>query len=186
MGPQVSQAHDERVRQLKVRLVARAEGLVAQKSQKDPSPPEFDSSGNLALTSWHPVTESPDAKLEAVDLKKGQHAYSIRFTAKGRCNASWRCKSLLGKGSYVLHAKMKTDRVAAAEDKEKPFGAGIRIEGMSRNNVRRGTVNWIPVDFEFRIEEDLRMVEFVVELRAKHGQVWFDTESLYLSRVKTE
>ncbi|MBS0266994.1 MAG: CotH kinase family protein [Planctomycetes bacterium] len=186
MGPQVAQAHDDRVRQLKARLVARAEGLIAQQSQEDPRPRSFDDAGRLALSDWNPVTESPDAKLEVVDMKKVPKAYSIRFTAKGRCNASWRCKTLLGKGTYLLHAKMKTERVAAVEEKGQPFGAGIRISGMTRDNVRRGTANWMPVDFEFTIEEDTRMVEFILELRAKHGQVWFDSESLFLTRVQAE
>ena len=186
MGQQAAANHDERVKGLKARLVARAESLVAQQSMSDPVAREFDESGRMALTDWNPVSETPDAKLELLELKNGPKAYSISFTAKGRCNSSWRCKTLLEKGKYSLHAKMKTDRVNAADEKDHGVGAGIRIEGVKRDNVRRGTVNWIPVEFEFTVGEELRMVEFVLELRARRGQVWFDKDSLYLTRVVGE
>ncbi|MCY2966927.1 MAG: CotH kinase family protein [Planctomycetota bacterium] len=184
MGAQVAADHNPKVKDLKARLVARATNLTQQQSLPDPRPRDFDESGRLVLTDWKPVSETPDAKLELVELKNGPQAYSIQFLAKGRCNASWRSKASLGKGTYTLHAKMKADRISTMVEKGQVTGAGIRIEGMNSDNLRRGTVNWIPLKFEFTVTEDIRTVEFVIEMRARRGQVWFDTESLYLTRVE--
>lgn len=185
ISPQAAQDHDDRVKRLKDRLVARVENLIEQQSQSDPKPLEFDDSGRLKLSDWYAVSESPDAKLEVVDLPKGIKAYSILCGAN-RCNASWRCKTLLAKGTYRLHASMKTLQVNAPDEKGKVVGTGIRISGVTRPNVRKGTVNWTPVEFEFTVIEDVRKIEFVAELQARKGQVWFDVESLYLTRSSKE
>jgi len=186
MNPQSATDHDERVKRLKDRIVARVESLIQQRSKPDPTPREFDESGRLQLADWYPVSESPDAKLEVVEVRRGPKAYSIQYMGKNGVNASWRCKTLLAKGKYVLHAKMKSERINAADDNNHAVGAGIRVSGMSRSNVRKGTVNWTPVEFEFSVIEDLRNIEFVAELRGKRGQVWFEVESMYLTRNSAE
>jgi hypothetical protein len=38
------------------------------------------------------------------------------------------------------------------------------------------------VEFEFTVQEDLRNVEFIAELRARKGQVWYDAAALHLTR----
>jgi len=183
MGPQVVRDHDQQVQGLRSRLTARGEGLLKQQTLPDPGPRDFDESGRLVLTDWNPVTETPDAKLEVVAINKVPKAFSIQYKSKtGRCNSSWRCKVPLGQGKYTLHARMKTEKIVAANEQELDVGAGIRIEGSRRQNVRKGTTTWIPVDFDFEVAEDLRTVEIVIELRARQGQVWFDADSLYLSR----
>jgi hypothetical protein len=97
INPQAARDHESRVKQLKERLIAHADHLVRQHSQPDPRPKEFDESGRLLLTDWRQVSESPDAKLELVDLPKGIKAYSIQCGPKSACNSSWRCKTLLAK-----------------------------------------------------------------------------------------
>lgn len=186
MNPQAARDHDDRVNKLKERLVARVENLIQQQSQPDPQPREFDDKGRLTLTDWYAVSESPDAKLEVVDVPKGPKAYSILCGEKGKCNASWRCKTLLAKGTYLFHAKLKTNRVNAPDEKNVAVGAGLRISGIGRTNVRKGTVTWTPVEFEFTVNEEIRKVEFIAELRARKGQVWFDIDSLYLTRKTAE
>lgn len=187
MNPQSARDHDDRVRRLKERLVARVENLIKQQSQSDPQPNTFDENGRLKLTDWVAVSESPDAKLETVDIPKGPKAYSILCGKKGMCNASWRCKALLGKGTYILHANMKTKSVSATDEKNRAVGAGIRVSGQERSNARKGTTaNWTPVEFEFTVGETMRKVEFIAELRAKGGQVWFEVESLYLTQKPSQ
>ena len=186
MNPQTASDHDGRVNRLKERISARVENLLKQQSQPDPKPRDFDDDGRLKLTDWTPVSESPDAKLEVVQLPKGIRAYSIRCGAKSPCNASWRCKTLLAKGTYVLHANVQTKTVVAKDEKNVAVGAGVRISGMDRSNVRKGTAPWTPLEFEFTVLEDLRNVEFVAELRARKGEVWYEVDSLYLTRKASE
>lgn len=170
MSAQTANEHDERVKRLKDRIVARVESLIQQRSNPDPTPREFDENGRLQLADWHPVSESPDAKLEIVEVRRGPRAYLIEYLGKNGVNASWRCKTLLAKGNYVLHAKMKSERINAADDKNYAVGAGIRISGMSRSNVRKGTVNWTSVEFEFSVMDDLRNIEFLAELRGNEAR----------------
>ena len=186
MNPQSAIDHDARVNHLKERLVARVANLIQQQSQPDPQPQEFDASGRLNLVNWNPVSETPDAKLEIVELPRGPKAYSILCGPKSPCNSSWRCKTLLAKGTYILHANIQSKTINAKDEKNISVGAGIRIAGLNRDNVRKGTSPWAPVEFEFTVIEEVRNIEFIAELRAKKGQVWFEADSLYLTRKSSE
>lgn len=186
ISPQAAQEHDQNVKHLKDRIIARVESLLRQKDQPDPAPREFDSEGKLLLTNWYPVSETPDTKLEILDLPKGPKTFSILCGKKSTCNASWRCKEFLSKGTYVFHARIKSHQISAKEERAYAVGAGIRISGMTRTNMRRGTAAWTPVEFEFTIEEEKKTVEFIAELRSKSGQVWYDVDSLYLTRKTQE
>ncbi len=185
IDPQLALDHAERVREFKDRLAARAESLKQQSEQEDPKPPEFDENGVMHLDGWNTASESEDAAVEEVDSGKGKMAYSILCGPSGQCVASWRRRVLLGKGNYVFHANVKTKKVAKIED-EKGVGAGLRVSGANRTNCLSGTSKWKPLEFEFSVDEELREVELVAELRTTRGQAWFDPETLRLSRKPVE
>lgn len=185
MDPQLALDHAERVKEFKDRIAARAESLKQQSEQEDPKPPEFDENGVMHLDGWYTASESEDAVVEEVDSGKGKMAYSILCGPSGQCVASWRRRVLLGKGNYVFHANVKTKKVARIED-EKGVGAGLRISGANRTNTLSGTSKWKPLEFEFSVDEELREVELVAELRTTRGQAWFDPETLRLSRKPME
>ncbi|MBS0202649.1 MAG: CotH kinase family protein [Planctomycetes bacterium] len=185
IDPQLSRDHAERVKEFKERLTARAASLKEQSVQEDPAPPTppvFDENGNLFLPDdWFPAMESEDAVVEVVDLDGEQKGLSIQCGPSGHCVASWRRGVLLEKGTYILHARVKTKDVSKIED-ERGSAAGLRISGSTRTNTVHGTTDWKPLEFEFTIEEDVREVVLVAELRTTSGQAWFDPESLHLSR----
>jgi spore coat protein H len=185
MDPQLALDHAERVKEFKERLAGRAESLKQQSEQEDPKPPEFDENGVMHLADWNTASESEDAVVEEVDSGKGKMAYSILCGPSGQCIASWRRRVLLGKGDYVFHANVKTKKVATIED-EKGVGAGLRVSGANRKNTLSGTSKWKPLEFEFSVDEELREVELVAELRTTRGQAWFDPETLRLSRKPME
>lgn len=185
IDPDLARNHLDRVNELKERLIARAENLIQQSQDADPKPLEFDENGQLALNDWHPESECEDAVIELVDLPEEKKAYSILCGPSEQCIASWRCKILLANGRYRFEAKLRLNDVEPLED-EKGTGAGIRISGLSRSNHAEGTAELQTVDFEFRVDEDVRDVIFVAELRAKRGQVWFDPESMRLTRLETK
>lgn len=182
IDPELARNHVDRVNELKERLIARAENLIQQSQDADPKPHEFDENGQLALTDWYPESECEDAVVEMVDLPEDKKAYSIQCGPSEQCIASWRCKILLANGRYRVEAKLRTNDVVQLED-DKGAGAGLRISGLSRSNHVDGTAEWQTIDFEFGIDEDVRDVVFVAELRAKRGQVWFDPESMRLTRL---
>lgn len=185
IDPQLARDHAERVKEFKERLAARAESLTQQNEQEDPKPPEFDENGVMHLADWYGASESEDATVEEVELKKDKRAYSIVCGPSGHCVASWRRRVLLGKGTYTFHANVRTKNVASIED-EKGSAAGLRISGADRTNTLAGTSKWKPLEFEFTIEDELREVELVAELRTTKGQAWFEPESLRLTRKPAE
>jgi hypothetical protein len=188
MNPQLAREHLDRVREFKERLAARAVSLTEQNEMEDPKPPEpaeFDEKGNLFLADWHSASESDDAVAEEVELRDKKRAYSIRCGTSGQCVASWRRRVLLTSGTYTFHANVRTRDVAAIDD-EKGSGAGLRISGGNRTNSLTGTSPWKPLEFEFVIEEGVREVELVAELRTIRGQAWFEIESLRLTRKMEE
>lgn len=181
IDPQLAKDHAEHVRELKARITARAANLKEQVQQEDPKPPEFDENGRMFLPDWNAASESEDAVIEVVELAEGKHAYSILCGPSAQCVASWRRRVLLGKGSYTFHATLNSKDIAEIDD-EKGSAAGLRISGASRTNKLSGTAESKKLEFDFVVEEDLREVELVAELRTTKGQVWFLNDSLYLSR----
>jgi hypothetical protein len=186
MAQHLALTHNSHVRDLKERIEERAENLAAQVMEPDPKPDRFDRSGRLTLDTWSWATESAGAVLQVVGLPKVPRAYSITCSSAENCHASWRCKALLGKGNYVLHAKIKADKITGADEKRQLSGAGIRVAGAPPSNYRKGTFNWTPFEMAFTVPEEMRMVEFVLEIRARRGQVWFDADSIFLTRSDGE
>ncbi len=184
MNAEQAQGHDDRIRELKERLIARAENLKEQVEQADPAPPEFDEHNVMPLADWYGASECEDAMHEEVDVpgEPPRKAYLIKCGPSGRCVASWRRKVLLAKGRYELTVEAKTADVETLED-ERGSAAGIRISGEKRTGKLAGTTDWTPLKFEFNVLEDVREIEMVAELKSTKGQVWFDRETLKLKRL---
>jgi len=187
IDPGLAENHAGQIQDLKNRIAARADSLEEQKRAPDPGPPappqpvEFSEQGEAALADWNPATESDDAVLEFVEGTETGPAYSVRCGPGGQCVASWRRRVLLPRGEYMLKVQARAAQVAPLAD-EKGTGAGIRISGGTRTNQLAGTADWQPLEYTFAVEEDLRDVELVAELRATRGQVWFAADSFRLIR----
>jgi spore coat protein H len=187
IDPALGENHSGLVRELKERIVARAANLEEQNHAPDPGPPEpprpleFDEQGEAALADWHPAAESEDAALEFVEGAETGPVYTVVCGPSGQCIASWRRGVQLERGDYKLKVRARANEISALTD-EKGTGAGIRISGGMRTNRLSGTADWQTLEYEFSVEEDLRDVELVAELRATHGQVWFAADSFRLIR----
>lgn len=175
-------AFNDRVAEVKQRLLDRAASLREQVELPEPGPIEFNDEGFADLPDWYAASESEDALHEELELPGPRLTYSIKCGPSGVCVASWRRKVLLDRGRYQLLAQAKTDKLAPQSD-EKGSGVGLRISGANRTNTFPGTSNWKPLDFEFEVVEELREVELVAEIRATAGQVWFARDSLRLKRL---
>jgi spore coat protein H len=188
MNEDQANAFTDRVRELKERLIARAESLKEQVEQPDPGPLEFND-GLADLPNWYGASESEDAVHEEVELEGGRQAYSIQSGPSGNCIASWRRKVLLSQGRYEFQVQAKTENVAqtkAGDDyaiDEKGSGVGLRISGANRTAGLHGTSDWKPIKYEFEILEPVREVELVAEIRATEGKVWFDKATLRLKQL---
>jgi hypothetical protein len=59
----------------------------------------------------------------------------------------------------------------------------LRISGDTRSVRTGGTVDWRPASHEFEVVDAGADVEFVCELYAGAGEVWFDLSSLKIRRL---
>lgn len=172
--------HGEKVAELRNRLKERADALEDLIKNGMPQPIEFDEKGVARLEDWHSECGTEDAKLEEVETG-GVAAYSITREPFGDYEGSWRTSVLLPSGRYRFEARLKTAQVIPIPD-EQGRGAGVRRSGSGRSHAFTGTNDWQPVGFDIEVREDQRMVELILELRARHGRVWFDRSSLLLRK----
>ena len=181
MDPQLAAEHHERVQDLKQRLIARGESLQQQHDQPDPGPLEFDESGSQTISDWQQMIESDKAILEEIELPGEKRVYAIICGKEEDCIASWRRRVMLSKGDYRFTAMLRTINVDPIED-QKGRGAGLRISGSERTNHLAGSSVWTSLEYELTVNEDIKNVELIIELRASHGQAWFQQDSLRLMR----
>jgi hypothetical protein len=137
--------------------------------------------GNAAmkLTAWEPKTDLGEAKLAREKDAKGVDA--LHISTAGGCTASWRTNVQLPPGKYRFEARVKTQGVVLNPDDARA-GAGLRVSRYRTGQKNKGNRDWTPVNFDLEVREDQGEVELVCELRADQGDVWFDLDSLKLSR----
>jgi len=96
---------------------------------------------------------------------------------------AWRHSVVLGRGRYRVEAKILVADVVPIRD-DLLRGATLHRHGEAPTARLVGSSDWVHCQDEFEVQEDRRQVEFLLELRAKHGQAWFDRESLILIRLE--
>ena len=169
------------------RLVAQHANFERRLSEPEPKPLVF-SSGVASITNWTiPLTprDPANAIRDRVNID-GRPALHILTTNKmTNTSASWRASVLLNEGSYRFEALAKTAGVVSLMNTNKGGGAGIRHSGIRkpRTNKLEGNSGWQQLNYEFelKVEEE---VQLLCELRATQGEVWFDVNSLRLTRLK--
>jgi hypothetical protein len=179
--PNSSAAHQDRVNELKDRLNQRARLLQSLIEDGMQSPIEFGPNGSVTLTDWYPSVEADNVKVEEATVA-GVACYAVEREQFGDFSSSWRKQVLLPRGKFRFEARIKTENVIPIPDSQ-GRGAGIRRNQSGRSNELVSTSDWTKVVYEIDVTEDQRMVELVLELRARLGKAWFDRESLKLVRV---
>ncbi|HEX6813481.1 MAG TPA: CotH kinase family protein [Planctomycetota bacterium] len=171
---------DRQWRDLERRVAARSRYLAEAVARPEPQPFAVGKDGAaLKDLPWRPETQCDDVVLERLDGDEPR----LRLAAAGcgRCVGSFRAKVLLPQGRYELRSSMRMDGVVAfAEDGNR--GPGVRISGGRRPGVHEGTGERA-LAFAFEIEDALREVVLVVELRAAKGEAVFPLSGLHLVRV---
>lgn len=169
---------DDRVREVKNRVNDRAKNI---RAQFPPEPIAFNAQGFAKIEDWEPRPEG-DVKLEKQTVA-GRACLVIATGPSQRSTASFRTKVRLARGKYQLEAKIKATNVTALGDDRGP-GAGVRISGSSRTTGAVGNTDWQTVAHAFEINDDLREVEVVAELRSSSGQAAFELDSLRVVKMK--
>jgi hypothetical protein len=171
---------DEAIR-VKQRIAQRQISLKQQLSTPQRALLAF-TNGIGRLDGWVKVDESVPGQLD-----RGQasdHTAALHIVARSQSGASWRTEALLTRGGYRFEGLA---RVAGV--KPLPYGkyqgAGLRVAGSVRGaGSLVGDSDWRALSADFEVTEETQEVEFVCELRASAGEVWFGVESLRLVQVR--
>jgi len=178
---EAASAHRERVDELKERLVQRADALARLIAAGPDKPLSFATEPVLMLADWQPAPDAEEVRLEEQDVD-GVPSYGIVRDAFGDHASSWRRQVLLPRGRYRFTARVRTEGVIPISD-DQAGGAGIRLAGTGRADEVVGTTPWQALIQEFVVREDARLVELILELRARRGRAWFERDSLRLERL---
>ena len=176
-------AYDEMSNNWKSQLEARVAALQELVEQPEPAPLEFDETNRISLTDWYQASEVESVRMDAVRLDEQERNTLLISVAEAACVASWRQRVLLAKGNYVLTVLCKTEDVVPLEESPNRAGA-VRISKSEPLETLVGSRDWSEIRFPFAVFEDQRQVEFVLELRAAQGTIWFDSDSLVLERLE--
>lgn len=183
MDEQLTLHHDQKIQELKDRILARAENLLEQQSFPSLSPLEFNEEGYVQLDNWRAASEQEGADLHKVTLPGELPALMIASRPENPCIASWRGNVLLAPGKYRLATRCKVEGVSDLAVDDRGLGAGLRISGQPRSNHLVGTTDWTELSFEFEVTEEPRVVELVAELRSTSGTAYFDLSTFRLYQL---
>jgi spore coat protein H len=161
-------------------IAQRDRNIAEQLAAPEPEPLKFDASGFARIPNWK-------MKIETGDPVLARHSESNRvdlhIDSRGDgCIASWRSRVVLNAGKYRFQARARCAGIDPRTSSS-GTGAGVRISGAQRTNKLQGNKDWTVLQHDFEVSTDGSEVEFVAELRANKGKVWFDRESLTLQRL---
>lgn len=170
-------------REMNNRLVARHKNIAEQLAQPEPKPLSIAVNASVVLAGWK--VKDPNESFKAAEpTLDGRPTLHLR-ALKGDAIASFRNSVLLDEGLYRLQAlACVTNVVTLTNDVKRANGAGLRVSQETRTQQLLGSAGWTPLEYEFEVAIGGERKELICELRARSGEVWFDTGSLKLSRLK--
>jgi hypothetical protein len=171
---------EQEASELKIRIIQRQQYLLEQ--LRAPAIPQIQFVNGVGkLSHWAKVDEPGEGAMNQFVNSDGTSI--LRITAPGDSSASWRTKAQLNRGRYQFLGNAR-----ALGIRPLPYGvrqgAGLRVGGSTRTGEDLvGDCDWQRLETEFVVEKDASAVEFVCELRASAGEVWYDVESLRIRLV---
>lgn len=165
---------------LKERVAHRRRSLLEQLAEPEVRPLPF-ANGAARPAEWFAVDAPDGGVMDRVPAPDGTASLHIR--AGPRTLAAWRNTVLLAKGRYRFEGRARTKNVQPLAFGNNR-GAGLRVAGIPQAPYDlTGDQGWTPLRVEFDVTVAERTTQLVCELRAKHGEVWFDLESLRIVRL---
>jgi hypothetical protein len=133
------------------------------------------------LDRWWVAEPPQNGKIDRVKGPDG--LLSLHITTLDDTAAAWRTKALIQRGHYRFEG-----RVRIASVQPLPYGvhhgAGLRVRGKTRQEDSfTGDSPWRVLATDFQVEQAAEEVEFICELRARSGEVWFELNSLQVVQV---
>ena len=126
---------------------------------------------------WRDEPDRGDPTMNRVKLD-GRNTLHIQARNE-RTRASWRSQVYLQRGWYRFEGVARTDLSSGS--------ARLRISGDTRSVGISGSGGaWRPLAHVFEVQDAGMDIEFVCELNAVQGEVWFDMDSLRVKRLSAD
>lgn len=163
---------ERHARVMRERIEVRGLRIEEQLRGVKPEPLKFGDTGLASLVSWR---DEPDRGEPLFDRPKhdGKNTLHIRANREST-RASWRSQVFLEPGSYRFEGSARTALTSGS--------ARLRISGDSNRGIG-GSGPWQRLGHNFTVEGEGMDIEFVCELNAREGDVWFDVDSLRVQRL---
>ncbi len=178
IDPEEASAHHKRAVAFAGHFQQRVQSLERQLSLVPP--PTWTGTNGWADFDWQPRVDLGTAQLVRENGATGKPLLTIT-TAEG-CTASWRSRSHLPRGRYVLEGSLRTRHVLL-DPTDARAGAGLRISRQRALPRNEGDREWTPINCEFQVQDEDTDVELICELRAREGTVWFDPGAFKLRKL---
>jgi hypothetical protein len=149
-------------------------------------PPLAFANGVAKVEKWE-ITATPVDPANAIrDKVEIDGRKALRIFTTTNTAASWRSTVLLTRGKYRFEALARVASVESQSNTNKGAGAGIRQSRtrIARTNQLDGDSSWVPLTYEFPVQNEEDEVQLLCELRARKGEVWFDLDSLRLVKLE--
>ena len=177
LGPRPAVDYQREVDDLKAHIEQRDKSLARQLAEAS-RPRDPRRSEPIHLTGW--IKRIQDGQPEFDKSAEPSRPNVLHISAtRGKAAGSWRSRIQLEPGRYRFEGEI---RVKGVEAGSQGAGAGLRISGGRPKRELSGSTDWRPFAYEFQVGGN-HEVEFVCELRAVEGEVWFDAEKLQVVRV---
>ena len=158
------------------RVAARLQS-VREQVQHANTPLAFDGTNAVRLANWR---SSRDAGSPSFNRRDDPEEY-LAITANGNyAYGSWRTQVFLDTGEYQFIGRLRTEGLQF-DDNVTLGGVTLRISGDRNPKMLTSAPDWTAFTYNFSVT-DLTDIELLCELRASRGRVWFEADSLKLTR----
>jgi len=166
---------ERRAGRLREQIQTRAANVANQLRGIDPEPMKFDPQNYAYPKEWR---DEPDRGEPLMDRVKLDGKNTLHIQARNESTrASWRSQVYLVRGWYRFEGAARTDALTRGS-------ARLRISGDTRSIGISGTGGgWRLLSHDFEVQDAGMDVEFVCELNAIQGEVWFDVDSFRVKRL---
>ncbi len=160
---------------LRQQIVARSTSVANQLNGIEPPSMTFDAKGIAHPKEWR---DEPDRGEPLMDRVRLDERDALHIQARNeRTRASWRSQSYLKRGWYRFEGLARVASLTSGS-------ARLRISGDTRSVGMGGSADgWRRLAHDFEVRDAGMDIEFVCELNAIQGEVWFDLESLRVRRL---
>jgi len=165
------------------RILERHRSIAEQLAVPEAPELRFNDGNRATLSGWKAKADFGDPQMARLYVN-GKPIMYIRAHSPDTL-ASWRTRFSLRRGQYSFRGNFRTARVKSSS-LGKRAEASLRTSGSPAQFSLSEDSEWMVACHEFEIKDEQIEVEFICDLRADSGEVWFEQDSLEIRRRANE